>query len=53
MNIPNYVTKESTNGFNCEIVLNSKIFSANGVSKRTAEIATAKKALLHLKSDNG
>ena len=53
MNIPNYVTKESTNGFNCEIVLNSKTFTANGVSKRTAEIATAKKALLHLKSDNG
>jgi ribonuclease-3 len=53
MNIPNYVTKESTNGFNCEIVLNSKTFTANGVSKRIAEIATAKKALLHLKSDNG
>ena len=53
MNIPNYVTKESTNGFNCEIVLNSKTFTANGVSKRTAEIATAKKALLHLKPDNG
>ena len=53
MNIPNYVTKESTNGFNCEIVLNSKTFTANGASKRTAEIATAKKALLHLKSDNG
>ena len=53
MNIPNYVTQESKNGFNCEIVLNSKTFSANGVSKRTAETATAKKALLHLKSDNG
>ena len=53
MTIPNYITKESTNGFNCEIVLNSKTFTANGVSKRTAEIATAKKALLHLKSDNG
>lgn len=53
MNIPKYVTQESINGFNCEIVLNSKTFTANGVSKRTAEIATAKKALLHLKSDNG
>ena len=53
MNIPKYVTEESTNGFNCAIVLNSKTFTANGVSKRTAEIATAKKALLHLKSDNG
>ena len=53
MTIPNYITKESTNGFNCEIVLNSKTFTANGVSKRTAEIATAKKALMHLKSDNG
>ena len=52
MNIPNYVTKELTNGFNCEIVLNSKTFTANGVSKRTAEIATAKKALLYLKSYN-
>ena len=53
MNIPNYVTQQSKNGFNCEIVLNSKKFEANGVSKRTAEIATAKKALMHLKSDNG
>ena len=34
-------------------IARSKTFTANGVSKRTAEIATAKKALLHLKSDNG
>ena len=53
MNIPNYVTQQSKNGFNCEIVLNSQKFEANGASKRTAEIATAKKALMHLKSDNG
>ena len=53
MNIPNYVTQQSKNGFNCEIVLNSKKFEASGASKRTAEIATAKKALMHLKSDNG
>ena len=52
MNIPNYVTQQSKNGFNCEIVLNSQKFEANGASKRTAEIATAKKALMHLKSDN-
>ena len=53
MNIPNYVTYESKNGFNCEIVINSHKFIANGASKRIAEIATAKKALMHLKSDNG
>ena len=53
MNIPNYVTYESKNGFNCEIVIKSRMFIANGASKRIAEIATAKKALMHLKSDNG
>ena len=53
MNIPNYVTYESKNGFNCEIVIDSHKFIANGGSKRIAEIATAKKALMHLKSDNG
>ena len=42
MNIPNYVTYESKNGFNCEIVINSNKFIANGASKRIAEIATAK-----------
>ena len=49
---PTYISKESHNGFNCEVKLNANIFTATGNSKRQAEIAAAKKALIHLKSEN-
>ena len=52
MDIPKYITNQSKNGFSCEITLDSKKFKAKGVSKRVAEIATAKKALVHLKSNH-
>ena len=49
---PTYISKESHNGFNCEVELNKIIFTATGNSKRQAEIAAAKKALIHLKLEN-
>ena len=49
---PTYISKESHNGFNCEVKLNANIFTATGNSKRQAEIAAAKKALIYLKSEN-
>ena len=49
---PTYISKESHNGFNCEVELNETIFTASGNSKRQAEIAAAKKVLIHLKSEN-
>ena len=49
---PTYISKESLNGFNCEVELNENIFTATGNSKRQAEIAAAKKALIHLKLEN-
>lgn len=49
---PTYISKESLNGFNCEVELNENIFTATGNSKRQAEIAAAKKALIYLKSEN-
>ena len=49
---PTYISKESLNGFNCEVELSENIFTATGNSKRQAEIAAAKKALIHLKSEN-
>jgi len=52
MDIPKYNTNQLKSGFNCEIIINSTKFKARGVSKRVAEIAAAKKALIHLKSDN-
>ena len=49
---PTYISKESHDGFNCEVELNKIIFTATGNSKRQAEIAAAKKALIHLKLEN-
>ena len=49
---PTYISKESHNGFNCEVELDKHIFTATGNSKRQAEIAAAKKALIHLKLEN-
>ena len=49
---PTYISKESHNGFNCEVELDKNIFTALGNSKRQAEIAAAKKALIHLKLEN-
>ena len=49
---PTYISKESLNGFNCEVELSENIFTATGNSKRQAEIAAAKKALIYLKSEN-
>jgi ribonuclease-3 len=49
---PTYISKESHNGFNCEVELDKNIFTATGNSKRQAEIAAAKKALIHLKLEN-
>jgi ribonuclease-3 len=52
LKLPKYISKESHNGFDCEVVLNKNIYTATGNSKRQAEIAAAKKALIHLKSEN-
>jgi len=52
MDIPKYNTNQLKSGFNCEIIINSTKFKARGASKRVAEIAAAKKVLIHLKSDN-
>ena len=50
--LPKYVTKESTNGFESSIKLGNKSYEGYGNSKRQAEIAVAKVVLDNLKSNN-
>ncbi|MBL32936.1 MAG: ribonuclease III [Gammaproteobacteria bacterium] len=53
LNPPNYVTEDSTKGFNSQIKINKENFSSFGRSKRQAEIAVAKQALKYFKDQNG
>ena len=49
---PIYLTMESDSGFDCKLELQEGLFEASGNSKRQAEIAAAKEALIHLKRNN-
>tara|TARA_B100000965_G_C19559172_1_gene743678 strand:- start:76 stop:735 length:660 start_codon:yes stop_codon:yes gene_type:complete len=51
-NLPKYVTKESSDGFESSIKLDGKSYEAYGNSKRQAEAAVAKVALDNMKSNN-
>ena len=53
LELPKYVTTESTIGFNCQILIDNQKFTGSGNSKRHSEIAVAKEALKYLKSKNG
>ena len=50
--LPQYITKESLDGFESSIKLGDKSFEAYGNSKRQAEAAVAKEALDNMKSKN-
>ncbi len=50
---PKYVSTESKVGFNCDIELDGRKFSASGNSKRQAEILVATEALNHIKYSDG
>ncbi len=52
LKLPIYVTIESDSGFDCKLELQEGLFEASGNSKRQAEIAAAKEALIHLKRNN-
>ncbi len=52
LKLPIYVTIESDDGFDCKLELPEGLFEASGNSKRQAEIAAAKEALIHLKRNN-
>ena len=52
LKLPIYVTIESDIGFDCKLELQEGLFEASGNSKRQAEIAAAKEALIHLKRNN-
>ena len=52
LKLPMYVTIESDSGFDCKLELQEGLFEASGNSKRQAEIAAAKEALIHLKRNN-
>ena len=52
LKLPLYVTIESDSGFDCKLELQEGLFEASGNSKRQAEIAAAKEALIHLKRNN-
>ena len=52
LKLPIYVTIESDSGFDCKLELQEGLFEASGKSKRQAEIAAAKEALIHLKRNN-
>ena len=52
LKLPIYVTIESGGGFDCKLELPDGLFEASGNSKRQAEIAAAKEALIHLKRNN-
>ena len=53
LELPKYVTTESSIGFNCQILIDNQKFTGSGNSKRHSEIAVAKEALKYLKSKNG
>ena len=53
LELPKYVTTESSIGFNCKIIIDNQKFTGSGNSKRHSEIAVAKEALKYLKSKNG
>ena len=53
LELPKYVTTESTIGFNCQILIDNQKFTGSGNSKRHSEIAVAKEVLKYLKSKNG
>ena len=52
LKLPIYMTIESDDGFDCKLELPEGLFEASGNSKRQAEIAAAKEALIHLKRNN-
>ena len=52
LKLPIYLTIESDSGFDCKLELQEGLFEASGNSKRQAEIAAAKEALIHLKRNN-
>ena len=52
LKLPIYVTIESDSGFDCKLELQEGLFEASGNSKRQAEIAAAKEALIHIKRNN-
>ena len=53
LELPKYVTTESSIGFNCQILIDNQKFTGSGNSKRHSEIAVAKEVLKYLKSKNG
>ena len=53
LELPKYVTTESSSGFDCKILIDDQKFTGSGNSKRHSEIAVAKEALKYLKSKNG
>tara|TARA_Y100001970_G_C14126399_1_gene799165 strand:- start:704 stop:1363 length:660 start_codon:yes stop_codon:yes gene_type:complete len=53
LELPKYVTTESSSGFDCKISIDNQRFTGSGNSKRHSEIAVAKEALKYLKSKNG
>ena len=52
LKLPIYITTESDSGFDCKLELPEGLFEASGNSKRQAEIAAAREALIHLKRNN-
>ncbi len=53
LDLPKYITNESSAGFDCQIEIDEKKFISSGSSKRQAEISVAAEALNHLKLKNG
>tara|TARA_B100000941_G_scaffold60720_1_gene40009 strand:- start:6137 stop:6796 length:660 start_codon:yes stop_codon:yes gene_type:complete len=52
LKLPTYLTNISGDGFGCKLELAERVFQATGNSKRQAEIAAAKEALIYLKKNN-
>jgi dsRNA-specific ribonuclease len=53
LDLPNYVIEESLGGgFNCNVSYDNNNFSSSGITKRSAQTATAMKVLEYIRASN-